>query len=108
MSDLGYASLGTINIAVIYLAFAMSSTLASSVIMKIGVRCTLTLSSFTYVIWIVSFILPAYKYERKQAGEILDSGIFSDAAIKSITIAAAFITGCGAGTLWVSQVYYVA
>lgn len=65
MSDLGYSSLGTVNIAVIYLAFAMSSTLASTVITKLGVRCTLTVSSFTYVTWILSFILPAYKYERK-------------------------------------------
>ena len=107
MSDLGYSSLGTVNIAVIYLAFACSSAAASQIIMSLGVRCTLTLSSFTYVIWIFSFVLPAYKYERKQAGEIHEEGIFSDAAIKIITIGAAFLTGLGAGTLWVSQAYYV-
>lgn len=63
MRELGFDSLGNINVAVIYLTFSLTSTLAVPIIKTLGARWTLTISSFMYVIWVAAFILPAYKYE---------------------------------------------
>ena len=76
MKDLGFGSLGFVNIAVVYLSFALTSLLASSINRKLGTRLTLLLSALTYAIWIAGFLLPAKRFEDKIEGSALYSDGF--------------------------------
>jgi hypothetical protein len=100
MSDLGFSNLGFINITIVYLCFALSSMIAIPINRKLGSRLTLCLSGLTYGIWILGFLLPAYKYEQT-----VD---LSDTSIIAINLTTAMIIGLGAGPLWVSQGAFIA
>jgi ABC-type sulfate transport system permease subunit len=61
MKDLGYQNLGFINLAIIYLTFSLTSTIAVPINKFFGTSLTLCLSAFTYALWIASFLFPAIK-----------------------------------------------
>jgi len=63
MDELGYSNLGFINLAIIYLGFALSSTIAAKIESKLGSKWTCFIGSFMYALWAASFILPAQEYE---------------------------------------------
>lgn len=105
MSDLGYGSIGLVNLFVIYFTFAVTSFIAVPLIKKVGYKNSMVGASFMYALWAFGFVLPAYKYEN---AHLLDgSGIFSDAGIISISLMTAFLTGLGAGPLWVGATTYI-
>ena len=107
MNELGFKKLGFINLTILYLSFLIASPLAVSINQYLGAKLTLFLACLTYVIWIGSFILPAYKYEKKLQKIDLKDGIFSDTSITAISLITAGINGFGAGPLWVAQGNYV-
>jgi len=109
MKDLGFENLGFINIAIVYLFFSLMSMFAIPVNRFLGSRLTLCLSGLTYALWILGFMLPAYKYEKiKELGDNAPSnGIYSDSAIKAINLSSAALLGFGAGPLWVSQAAFI-
>jgi MFS family permease len=106
MKDLGFGNLGLINIAIVYLSFALTSVLASFINKKLGTRWTLVLSALTYATWIAGFILPS-KRSKLSLNEYENNIVYSDGFIKFIIIITAFLLGLGAGPLWVSQSYHV-
>ena len=99
MNDLGYGNLGLINIAIVYLSFALTSILASSINKKLGTKWTLVASALTYAFWVSAFLLPARKYDL---GEEATSFIYSDGVIVTASLLSALFLGLGAGNLWVS------
>ena len=64
--DLGYSNLGILSVAVIYLAFAFNAAAATKILNKLGMRLTLCISGLSYSIFIGSFLVPLYKYEKIQ------------------------------------------
>ena len=105
MKDLGFENLGFINIALVYLFFAIVSMFAIRLNRYLGSRLTLCLSGFTYAIWIAGFLLPAYKFEyiKEHGLEAADKiAIFNDRLIITINLGTAVLLGLGAGPLWVS------
>ena len=110
MKDLGFSNLGFINIALLYLFFAIMSMFAIPLNRYLGSRLTLCLSGFTYAIWIAGFLLPAYKFEYilKHSLEAADEiAIFNDGLIITINLGTAVLLGLGAGPLWVSQAAFI-
>jgi hypothetical protein len=64
----------------------------------------MSMGSFCYTFWIISFILPAYyqQYKNDNNGQEPTSWILNKDLIKALYIATAVITGAGAGILWTS------
>src|SRR5690606_24193931 len=77
----GYYSLG-----IVYFTFALSSIFAPNIIELVGVRISLSISTLTYALFIGMSI----------------------AKISWLFLLASAIVGIGAGSLWVSQGFYVA
>ena len=63
MQDLGYGSIGFINLAIIYLSWSIFSLFSVPVTNALGFRTSLFLSSAFYALWAFIFILPAYKHQ---------------------------------------------
>jgi len=67
MSDDGFDTLGFYSSALIYLMFGISSLFATAVINKIGVKASLVIGSLSYVLNIMSYILPALNANNRNA-----------------------------------------
>jgi MFS family permease len=100
LDDEGFGNLGFINLAVVYLFYAISCFFASAIVNKIGrINMSLTLGGFCYAFFIASFLLPSHfqNADKKNLPWYLNKTF-----IKVVMITASAINGVGASILWVS------
>ena len=108
IKDLGFENLGFLSIALIYGVFAITSLFSAPINRYFGTKWTLVFSSFTYVLYIMSFLLPCYRFEKEERGEDITAFYYSNTFIKIVYLGASCLCGIGAGPLWVSQANYLA
>jgi MFS family permease len=110
LDDDGFGNLGFINLACIYLAFAICSFFSAAIVNKINkLSVSLSLGAFCYTFWIVCFLLPCF-YHKKMEDHVKEEDlpwILKPNLIKAMLIVTSILVGLGAGILWVSQGNYL-
>jgi MFS family permease len=105
MRDFGFENIGFYSVASVYGSYSITSLFCSPLVKKLGAKKSLCLASMCFTIWIVTFILPAMSYDRKD--EEIVPWYLKKPFINTMLILSSIICGAGNSIIWVAHGSYI-
>jgi MFS family permease len=111
MQDFGYDDLGFISQSCLFMSFSVTSLFCSSIVGKLGSKYSLVLAAVLRVVWQISFLIPATRYDWIKQGilpEAITQFYLQTNFIRPLMIVSGLVSGCGSAITWVAHGAYIA
>jgi hypothetical protein len=109
MRNFGFENIGFYSVASVYGSYSITSLFCSPLVKKLGAKYSLCLASSFFTVWIITFILPAMRFDRTSDGQEVESLPFflQTGFINTMIILASIIGGAGNSIIWVAHGSYI-